>query len=184
MEVLMLILLNIANILSVWFAAKNNRATWSIGFFAACVTAYIFFVNKHYMSFAFNTYSAIMCIYGYFTWNKSNSDNDKNIKWNKRPIYEIIISIILFACIYSFNSTLSLNPILDTICTSLSIVAAYLLVKQDVNAWIIYITTDILYIYLGVISQDWEYIPIYGIMLILAIYGACQYIKKFKKQLQ
>lgn len=180
MEVLILILLSIANILSVWFAAKNNRATWSIGFFAASITAYIFFLNEHYMSFTFNVYSAIMCIYGFFTWNKSNTDNDKNVKWNKFPIYEIIVSVLLFALIYSFNSTLSLNPILDTICTSLSIVATYLLVKQDVNAWIIYVITDILYIYLGIVSQDWEYIPIYGVMLVLAIYGTIQYINKFK----
>ena len=65
MEVLILIIVNVANILSVWFAAKNNRLTWGVGFIGVAITAVMFFMSGHYMSFAFNAYSAIM-------WLKNN----------------------------------------------------------------------------------------------------------------
>ena len=168
MEILILIILNVANILSVWFAAKNNRLTWGIGFVGVAITAVMFFMSGHYMSFAFNAYSAIV------------QKNDESIRWMK-PYLPIVISLLLAALIYAINANLSQNPILDSIGTAVSIVAAYLLVKQDVNAWFLYLFSDVIYIYLGVISGDWEYTVIYGVMMLLAIYGTKEFIQKYKR---
>ncbi len=178
-DILILIIVNVANILSVWFAAKNNRLTWSIGFVGVAITAGMFFMSGHYMSFAFNTYSAIMCVIGHFRWNKSIQKNDEAIRWMK-PYLPIIITILLSFLIYTINANLSHNPILDSIGTAVSIVAAYLLVKQDVNAWFLYLLSDVIYIYLGITSGDWEYTIIYGVMMILAIYGTKEFIQKYK----
>ena len=46
MEVLILIIVNVANLLSVWFAAKNNRLTWSVGFIGVAITAVMFFMSR------------------------------------------------------------------------------------------------------------------------------------------
>ena len=83
MDILILVIVNVANILSVWYAAKNNRLTWGIGFVGVAITAIMFFMSGHYMSFAFNTYSAIMCIVGHMRWNKSVVKNDETIQWIK-----------------------------------------------------------------------------------------------------
>lgn len=179
MEILILIIVNVANILSVWLAAKNNRLTWSIGFVGVAITAIMFFMSGHYMSFAFNTYSAIMCVIGHFTWNSSVQRNDESIRWIK-PYLPIAISLLLASLIFAINANLSQNPILDSIGTSVSIVATYLLVKQDVNAWFLYLFSDIIYIYLGITSGDWKYTVIYGVMMLLAIYGTIEFIKKYK----
>ena len=180
MDIFILIIVNVANILSVWFAAKNNRLTWGVGFVGVAITAIMFFMSGHYMSFAFNTYSAIMCVIGHFTWNRSVEKNDETIRWSK-PYLPIVISIILGICIYVINVELSQNPLLDSIGTAVSIVAAYLLVKQDVNAWFLYLFSDVIYIYLGVTSGDWEYSIIFGVMMSLAIYGTKEFIRKYRK---
>jgi nicotinamide riboside transporter PnuC len=87
---------------------------------------------------------------------------------------------MLAVLIYMPNAALSQNPILDSIGTAVSIVAAYLLVKQDVNAWFLYLFSDIIYIYLGIESGDWEYTVIFGVMLLLAIYGTKEFIQRYK----
>ena len=179
MDILILVIVNVANILSVWYAAKNNRLTWGIGFVGVAITAIMFFMSGHYMSFAFNTYSAIMCIVGHMRWNKSVVKNDETIQWIK-PYWPIAISVALGALIYAINVDLSHNPILDSIGTAVSIVAAYLLVKQDINAWFLYIFSDIIYIYLGITSGDWRYVVIFGVMMMLAIYGTKEFIQKYK----
>ena len=69
---------------------------------------------------------------------------------------------------------------MDSIGTAVSIVAAYLLVKQDINAWFLYIFSDIIYIYLGITSGDWRYAVIFGVMMMLAIYGTKEFIQKYK----
>lgn len=180
MGVLILIVVNIANILSVWLAAKNNRLTWGIGFVAVAITAVLFFMSKHYMSFAFNTYSAVMCIVGHFRWKDSVAENDEAIKWSK-PYLPITICAILSIGIYCINCELSQNPLLDSIGTAVSVVAAYLLVKQDVNAWLLYLLSDVIYIYLGLVSGDWQYTIIFGVMMILAIYGTREFILKYRE---
>lgn len=180
MEVLILIIVNVANILSVWFAAKNNRLTWSVGFIGVAITAVMFFMSGHYMSFAFNTYSAIMCVIGHFRWNSSVQKNDEAIRWMK-PYLLIVISLLLAFLIYAINANLSQNPILDSVGTAVSIVAAYLLVKQDVNAWFLYLFSDVIYIYLRITSGDWEYTVIYGVMMLLAIYGTKEFIEKYRR---
>lgn len=53
MDILILVIVNTANILSVWYAAKNNRLTWGIGFISVAITACLFMMNGHYMSFVF-----------------------------------------------------------------------------------------------------------------------------------
>ena len=180
MEILILIIVNVANILSVWLAAKNNRLTWGIGFVGVAITAVMFFMSGHYMSFAFNTYSAIMCVIGHFRWNSSVQKNDEAVRWMK-PYLLIVISLLLAFLIYAINANLSQNPILDSVGTAVSIVAAYLLVKQDVNAWFLYLFSDVIYIYLGITSGDWEYTVIYGVMMLLAIYGTKEFIEKYRR---
>jgi nicotinamide riboside transporter PnuC len=64
--------------------------------------------------------------------------------------------------------------------TAVSIVATYLLVKQDVNAWFLYLLSDVIYVYLGIVSGEWDYSIIYGVMLLLAIYGTIEFIKKYR----
>lgn len=180
MEIILLIIVNIANILSVWFAAKNNRLTWGIGFIGVAITAAMFFMSGHYMSFVFNTYSAIMCIIGHFRWKQSVEENDEQICWSN-TLVSFAICAVLSGVTYWINADPSQNPLLDSIGTSISIVAAYLLVKQDVNAWILYLLSDVIYIYLGARSGDWEYSIIYGVMMILAIYGTREFILKYKE---
>lgn len=180
MEILILIIVNVANILSVWFAARNSRHTWGVGFIGVAITAAMFFRSGHYMSFAFNVYSAIMCVIGHFRWNSTVQENDAAIRWMK-PCLPVAFSLFLATLIYVMNASLSQNPVLDSLGTAVSIVAAYLLVKQDVNAWFLYLFSDVVYIYLGIIGGGWEYTVIYGVMMLLAIYGTKEFVKKYRR---
>ncbi len=180
MDFLIMITVNVANILSVWLAAKNNRLTWSIGFVGVSITAVLFFMSGHYMSFAFNTYSAMVCIWGHFRWKASTEENDKAIHWI-RPYLPAMICLVLSVAIYIINQEISNNPWLDSIGTAVSIVAAYLLVKQDVNAWLLYVLSDMIYIYLGIVSNHMEITIIYGVMMLLATYGTREFIIKYNK---
>ncbi len=180
MDFLIMTIVNVANILSVWLAAKNNRLTWGIGFVGVSITAVLFFMSGHYMSFAFNAYSALVCIWGHFRWKVSVAENDTAIRWS-RPYLPVIICLALSVIIYVINQEISNNPWSDSIGTAVSIVAAYLLVKQDVNAWLLYLLSDIIYIYLGIVSYNMEITIIYGVMMLLAIYGTREFIIKYNK---
>ncbi len=179
-EMITMMVVNIANVVSVWLAARNNRLTWTFGFIAVAITSVLFFMSKHYMSFALNVYFMITSVMGHIRWKKDVSDNDKGIHWGK-PYLPILIIILLTFGLYSFNKEISNDPFLDSFATAMSVVAAYLLVRQDILSWIIYLVVDIVYVYLGITSNHLEYTCIYGILLPLALYGTWQFITKWHK---
>ncbi len=179
-EIIILIITNVACVGSVWFAAKNNRLTWAFGFVEFTIMAAMFLSTHHYMSFAFNAYSALTCVWGHFRWKKDVAENDRTICWGN--IYVALLMSLAIGCmLYFFNDNLSDDPWLDSIGTGLSIVAAYLLVKQDINAWILYLISDLIYIGLGIVSSDIEYTIIFAVMLVLGIYGTREFIVKYRR---
>ncbi len=174
------VIINIANVVSVWLAARNRRSTWIFGIIAVTLTAWLFFMSRHYMSFALNIYFMVTSVLGLIRWKSDVSDNDHGIHWG-RPWLPLLFITVVTIGLYSFNKEISNDPFLDSFATAMSVVAAYLLVRQDILSWIIYIIVDIVYVYLGIASGYTEYTVIYGIMLPLAIYGTWQFVSKWKK---
>lgn len=176
----------IANILSVIYAANNNRHTWFIGLIATVLTTIVFFEDKHFMSFLYNLYSSIMCLAGIICWEKNKKDNERSLIRGNITI-SVCANIILFVIIYLIDAFVfnSNNSILDSIGTSTAILGTYLLVKKDINSWYFWIVGDIAYCALSFANDDYKYILIYGTLLICAIYGCVKnhklYNKKFYK---
>lgn len=173
----------IANILSVIYAANNNRHTWFIGLIATVLTTIVFFNDKHFMSFLYNLYSSIMCLVGIICWKKNEKDNERSlIRGNITT--SVSANIILFVIIYLIDVFVfkSNNVILDSIGTSTAIFGTYLLVKKDINSWYFWIVGDIAYCTLSFANDDYKYIIMYGTLLICAIYGCIKNNKLYGKK--
>jgi nicotinamide mononucleotide transporter len=170
-------IVSILFIISLYYSAKNNKISWIYGFVGNTLLAIILFQDCLYTSFLFRIYSIITCIIGFFMWNNKKS---KIIKGNM--IFPIINSILLGGLIYYFNKTISNNAIIDSIGTSLCIIATYLLMKRDINNWKFWIISDSLYIYMGILMIDIKYIIMYVSMLILSIYGLINFKKEYGKK--
>lgn len=173
----------IANILSVIYAANNNRYTWFIGLIATLLTTIVFFNDKHFMSFLYNLYSSIMCLAGIICWKKNEKDNERSlIRGNITT--SVGANIILFIIIYLIDVFIfkSNNVILDSIGTSTAIFGTYLLVKKDINSWYFWIVGDIAYCTLSFATDDYKYIVMYGTLLICAIYGCMKNNKLYNKK--
>ena len=160
----------IANILSVIYAANNNRYTWFIGLIATLLTTIVFFNDRHFMSFLYNLYSSIMCLAGIICWKKNEKDNERSLI-SGNITTSVGANIILFIIIYLIDVFIfkSNNVILDSIGTSTAILGTYLLVKKDINSWYFWIVGDIAYCTLSFATDDYKYIVMYGTLLICAI---------------
>lgn len=173
----------IANILSVIYAANNNRYTWFIGLIATLLTTIVFFNDKHFMSFLYNLYSSIMCLAGIICWKKNEKDNERSLI-SGNITTSVGANIILFIIIYLIDVFIfkSNNVILDSIGTSTAILGTYLLVKKDINSWYFWIVGDIAYCTLSFATDDYKYIVMYGTLLICAIYGCMKNNKLYNKK--
>ena len=90
-----------------------------------------------------------MAIIGYFTWNKKSKEKIK--EWSEFKHLIIIILGALFSFImgfYFFNYTESAMPIIDSITTTFSIIATYMVVKKVLGNWLYWIVIDLLSVYM------------------------------------
>lgn len=164
-------IITIFNIASVYYASKNNIATWIYGLIASILTVILFINDNMYMSFLFNVYSSFMCLFGIKNWKKCSEKNENELIVGCLS-NQVIMFFIIINILFIINKNLgNNNPIFDSVGTASSIIGTYLLVKKDINCWYFWIIVDITYIVFGFNLQNYEYVLIYGTMLILAIYG-------------
>lgn len=179
MELVLDITVIFAHIMTVFFAAKTHRWAWLFSLLSCGIMAYFFLRDHLFVSSIYNAYGAVMAIIGFCSWKRVAEENEKSIRWSN-PVWTILTLAALTAIIFTIDKNISHKPFTDSICTSMNIIATFLLVRKDINAWLLWIVTDTLYIIMGITDGSIRYILIYGVMLGLAIFALINYIRSWK----
>ena len=98
-------------------------------------------------------------------------------------LFSIFLSIVFFLIIYYLvKISDSVVPIVDSITTSLSLVAMFLMARRKVENWIYWIIADLIYIplyfYKGLLLTSFQFL----IFLIIAILGYLSWSKKLNEK--
>lgn len=162
------IVISIFNVASVYFAAKNNRLTWLFGIFAALLTSYVMYDVMMFQCI-FQILTAIFCGYSFIKWKSNSEDNDNDVHLS----YFITTFIIAFGIIPLITIIFwdYISNDIDFQLTLICVMATVLLYMKNVAAWVYWIFTDIVFVTIGVVNDNFEYVIIYFILLILAFYG-------------
>jgi len=170
----------IFSLLCVWLSIKGNILTWSVGIVGIIAYFFVFKEVRDWSNMSLQIVFLIQSIYGWIMWHKKTDmkpswlDNEHGIKY---IIMFILLCIPLLSINYWFNGS---TPVADAITTSLSIIGMILLAHKKLDAWIIWIMADIIYIYMFIQSQHYLSSGLYFIFLLLAIIG----LKDWKKQIK
>ena len=114
LEAILTILITIAQIATVYLAARGNRWTWIFSIVTGLILCYNFFTDKHFMSFAFQVYSLLASIGGVFIWKKKEEDNRRTICWGN-PLWPLLAVVGIAAATLFIDTRLlhSNLPVLD-----------------------------------------------------------------------
>ena len=96
MDAILTILITIAQIATVYLAARGNRWTWIFSIVTGLILCYNFFTDHHFMSFAFQVYSLLASIGGVFIWKKKAEDNRRTICWGN-PLWPLLAVVAIAA---------------------------------------------------------------------------------------
>ena len=172
-------------LLSVWFAKNNDIKVFPAGIISVSIYIFINYYAELYANTGINIYYFIMSIYGWFLWGSKNKKIKAEIKrCNKNELlFSIFLSIVFFLIIYYLvNISDTVVPIVDSITTSLSLVAMFLMARRKVENWIYWIIADLIYIplyfYKGLLLTSFQFL----IFLIIAILGYLSWSKKLNEK--
>jgi nicotinamide mononucleotide transporter len=177
----------ILGILYIIFSIRQNILTWPTGLLTSILYTVVFFKSGVYAAMSLQVYYIFISIYGWFFWLKGKNTNYKSgvpvqfVKtslWIKIGVISILIYfIILFILINYSDSNI---PYLDTLTTSLSIVATWMLAKKYIEQWIIWIFVDLVSSGLYIYKNLWPTVVLFIVYTVMAFLGYIEWKKDIK----
>ena len=178
----------ITGLLCVLLAAINNIWNWPIAIISVGIYIFIFFDSHLYADMGLQVYFMVMNFYGWDYWSKKPDTEEKSpvMRITQQEILYSVIAVVVFTVFLGsvLKYTPASYPYIDSFCAACSLVAQVFLARKVLENWLIWIFVDIIYV--GVyIFKDLDLTAImYGIYVILALWGFFDWRKDFRKQLQ
>ncbi len=138
----------ILSLIYLYLSIKQKIGLWLFGLLSALMYIYIFFESKFYADMTLQFYYVGVSIYGWISWKsrKTKSGMDLPVKWitHKQFIGLSLFSILVFLAYYFVLAvyTDSPVPIGDSVTTSLSITATWMLARKILEHWLLWVFID------------------------------------------
>ena len=170
----------------IWLEIKQNRWMWLLGILTAVVYVGIFFDSQLYAAMALQVYYFGVSIYGWIAWKRSKErlSEDESIFIKKLKPSTIVVSIVAGAAIYFVMSTFLARytgdpvPRVDSLITSLSIIATFWLTKGYIEQWFVWMVANVIAIILYFTQGLYATSLLYIFYLIASIWGYIYWRKK------
>lgn len=164
----------IFSLLSVIYTVKKNIWSWVIGIVGIVFYGIVFYQTKTYSNLFLQFLFIFQSLYGIWDW-KYNIDDKGDIKISR--LTDNFPTILWVIFIYYILNAFVGSTDCDSITTSLSIVAMYLMAKRKIENWIVWGIADIVYVYMFFTQGLYLSSLLYLVFFILCIVG----YKKWQK---
>ncbi len=177
----------ILGILYIRFSIRQNIFTWPTGILTSSLYIIVFFNSALYASMVLQFYYVGISIYGWYYWLNGKRDEStsllpvqtvsKKLLVKLAVITILIYFVILFILIRFSDSDV---PFMDSLTTSFSIVATWLLAKKYIENWIIWIFVDSVSIGLYIYKSLWPTVVLFVVYTVLAFFGYIEWKRDLK----
>lgn len=174
----------IFGLISVTLTVKENIWCWPFGILNVILFAWIFFQSAIYGQMLLQFFFLLLILYSWYQWlyggEAKTSLTVSRISMNQ-IFYSIPITILMTILLQKGIQFLSQKEnfsLLDSIVTSLSFTAQFLLAKKILESWIVWIIVDLLSVFLFLQTGLYKIGFFYFLLLILATSGYITWKRK------
>jgi nicotinamide mononucleotide transporter len=177
--------------------AYGHILTWPLMIASSAAYAWVFQDAKLFGDAWLQGVFILLAIYAWKTWSKSDlaaqttqADSSPTSSFKRMPrSWPLIASFCwsgLFLIIHYLlvNHTSSDVPLIDAFLTSGSLLATYMSAQKWLENWLLWIFVNILYIALYIYKDLHLTALLYGLFIVLAVFGWVQWSKKIKQSAQ
>ncbi|MBO5779934.1 MAG: nicotinamide mononucleotide transporter [Muribaculaceae bacterium] len=140
-----------------------RRSLWIASVIMPCIGMWLFYNKGLYADFAINIYYLVIAVYGWIVWSRSSKDaSNAFVKTEAKsevaishvPLKMILPIVALWLCVWGLIAwilatfTDSTVVVLDSMTTSMSIVAMWMLARKYIEQWFVWFVVDAIYVYL------------------------------------
>jgi len=175
-------------LLYLYFEYKANIWLWVIGLIMPIVHGTLYFRQGLYADFSMELYYILAGIYGLVTWRRGDkkSKSELKISYTPRVAWVAIVGVyvLLHATIYMLLVTFTDSnvPFWDSLTTSLSVVAYWLLSRKYVEQWLVWLAVDVITVGLYIYKDIPLTAGLYALYSALAIAGYMRWRRVIESQ--
>ncbi|MBL0145985.1 MAG: nicotinamide mononucleotide transporter [Chitinophagaceae bacterium] len=180
----------IMQILSVWYARKNNVWVYPTGIVGVLLASYVYYflsVPPLYADAILNIYYFLMSVYGWYNWvQKKDAAEAYPISWCSKKELSVGIGFffVFWAAIYFLliKITDSNTPVLDSLVSASAVTAMWWMAKRKIENWHAWIFSNIVAIPLNFYKGFMLFTLMYVLFLVMAYMGYISWKKEIKNK--
>ncbi|MCD6068878.1 MAG: pnuC [Bacteroidetes bacterium] len=176
----------VLTIVGVFLSIYQSVWVWPVNILSPIVYVVLFYNSRLYGDMSLQILFIVLAVYGGFQWSKQEMRPKKAVRFlrPKEYLFYVPLTLVLFWIVYYIlkNYTKTDVACFDAILTATSITATILAARKCIENWIIWILTDIAYVFL-LIKKDLHLTAfLYGLIAAMAVYGLYTWRKEWKSQ--
>jgi nicotinamide mononucleotide transporter len=180
-----------AGIASVWFSRIENILVYPVGLINTVLYVYLSVSGQLYGEATVNLYYTVMSIYGWILWAKKDQQQHPIVQvsfsdkkwWGYQLLFFSSFYIALFFSLSFLKKNFASGaiPWADAFASATAFTGMWLMTKKKMESWWWWIATNIASIPLYFVKHLVFTSVYYLVLLIMAIFGAIEWIKRAKK---
>ena len=180
-----------AGIASVWFSRIENILVYPVGLINTIIYVWISIEGQLLGEASVNFYYTVMSIYGWILWTKKDTAKQPVVhitfsdkKWWR---YQLLFFISFYAVIFFSLTYLkkdfatSAIPWADALASATAFTGMWLMTKKKVESWYWWIATNIASIPLYFVKLYVFTSVYYILLLVMAVFGLLEWVKRAKR---
>jgi len=134
----------------VWLVARENLWNWPVGLANNLFFAWLFWRTRLFADMGLQGVYLLLGVYGWWQWLRGGADHGRLTISRTRPAEWAAIVLALTAGTWALMHLLILingaAPFWDSLTTTLSLCAQYLLCRKRIENWFLWILADLIYV--------------------------------------
>ncbi|ASQ45471.1 nicotinamide riboside transporter PnuC [Legionella clemsonensis] len=175
----------VASLLATYYFIQISNKAWPVSLLATLINGLLYWQKGIYADMALESFYFFSTCYGWYLWRSSNPRTTKIITKLSTTQWLVLtaVTFALFLFIANLLKTFTRSDIaiLDSLTTSLSLAAQWLMCYKLIATWILWFLTDAVYSYLYFQKQ----LPFHSLLMlvytIMAIAGYRSWAKRQDK---
>jgi nicotinamide mononucleotide transporter len=177
----------ILGILYIRFSIRQNIFTWPTGILTSALYIVVFFNSALYAAMGLQLYYVAISVYGWFYWLSGKKSDNKSLLpvqtatkrlWLKISVISILLYLVILFVLIRFSD--SDVPFLDSLTTTFSIIATWMLARKYIENWVIWIFVDFVSIGLYIYKSLWPTVILFVVYTVMAFFGYIEWKKDLK----
>lgn len=180
-----------AGIASVWFSRIENILVYPVGLINTIIYVWISIEGQLLGEASVNFYYTVMSIYGWILWTKKDTAQHLvvNITFSDKKWWKYQLSFFAAFYVAIYFSLIYLKkdfapgaiPWADALASASAFTGMWLMTKKKVESWYWWIATNIASIPLYFVKQYVFTSVYYMVLLVMAVFGLLEWMKRAKR---